>query len=79
MWFKGSNLMEWISVKDSQPAQNGNFPSDTVLIFCTNGKILLGYWHKGNMHEQCSNCRDGSEISHWMPLPDMPKKPQESA
>jgi hypothetical protein len=65
--------MNWVSVKDKHPPANENFPSDIVLIYCSNGKILLGYWHKGEMHEQCSNCRDGSEITYWMPLPQPPE------
>lgn len=65
--------MEWISVKDRLPESNGKFPSGLVLVFCPINGVLLGYKNHGKLEIQCTYCAEGTNITHWMPLPEPPK------
>lgn len=66
--------MEWISVKDRLPKINQN-----VLVLTDSG-IIEGWMAMGwnfislNIHG-CGCCgKDCDIITHWMPLPEPPKK-----
>ena len=64
--------MEWIIVKDRLPDIN-----QPVAIY--NGEdILYGTWYIDKFHGNSNGCYDESirheDITHWMPLPEPPKK-----
>lgn len=70
---------KWISVKDRMPDENdditeGFFSSDLVLVAvtCEDGKQLVsddiacsGKWYNNRYH---------CEVTHWMPMPGLPKE-----
>lgn len=66
-------IEEWISIKDSLPKRE-----DNVLIIDTAKDVYVGYLSEYSDTFYCyCNCRDGSDIrnpTHWMHLPDEPKK-----
>lgn len=77
--------MEWISVKDDMPG-NEDWTNDLVLF--TDGSNIRngnydyedGFWHErygGKYIDIKSHMKDkikGGHITHWMPLPNLPKQ-----
>jgi len=71
--------MEWTSVRDGLPDlkernDRKNPTSDDVLVF--NGRISVGCrWKCGDKEYFLSNeDYDSGDITHWMPLPELPKE-----
>ena len=64
--------MEWISVRDREPEEDG-----ARVIFCARGEIRLGRYYT-KLPFPFEDDKDGysaGEVSYWLPLPP---KPQES-
>lgn len=66
-------MSEWISIEDMIP-ESKQFPSELVLVACNDQTIHIGYSHKGLMKIQCSHCKEGRTVTHWMPLPNPPEE-----
>lgn len=68
------NSPHWISVKDElPPTSDKDDESDDYLIVDSDGDMNVGYYNK--MDELWFSC-DGYilDVTHWMPLPQPPKK-----
>lgn len=62
--------MEWISVKDQLPE-----PGIPVLTFCLDFDYMqTGYLIDNVEPILWSHTREHEEVTHWMPLPDVPIK-----
>lgn len=65
-------MSQWISIKHAVPA-----PCENVIVWT--GKFMyLAYFSTYSSSWMCyCECREGSyvdgEVTHWMPLPEMPK------
>ena len=65
---------EWISVKDRLPEESGNY-------LCASGRVcqILHFSEKykrfnvRDSFNQKEACLMGVHITHWMPLPELPK------
>ena len=63
---------DWISVKDRLPEKRGDY-----LIYNTDG-IVWPYWYNPEDKRWYDNCGYLTEsVTHWMPLPEPPKKGEE--
>ncbi len=73
-------MSEWISVKERLP-EKGQF----VLIICAGSSIpISASYEPGEYYEWDENCNCGgygsekhfyqNEITHWMPLPEVPNE-----
>ena len=61
-------VQEWISVKDRLPIP------DTIVLVFVRGYVEIG-WYDGNHDEWRTGIAtlDNCEVTHWMPLPQLPK------
>lgn len=62
------DMSEWINCDDRLPELEGNYMSETVLVFygeigSININCMVGYRWLFN----------GEKVTHWMPLPDLPE------
>lgn len=58
---------KWISVKDRLPENN-----DTYIVTVNDGIQPFSTWEI--YHQEHGWCTEGGKITHWMPLPEPPKK-----
>ena len=65
---KGNQNMKWISVRKSVPADQ-----EEVLV-CTRSKKGLRNIDKGYHDGKRFVHRGTAEVTHWMPLPDLPEE-----
>lgn len=76
-------MSEWINVKDGVPA-TGFAPdygsSLEVLAWTTecvdSEDIILAYYHDSGVWVSDGFTAEGEKVTHWMPLPDPPAKPE---
>ena len=61
-------MSEWISVKDRLPERSAR------LLICHNGEVHFGAYLAGDFLQPYTpyNIRF-SDVTHWMPLPEVPK------
>jgi hypothetical protein len=64
---------KWVTVEERVPADD-----ETVLVCLHTGQIVTGWWAPGiNEWRNCSNGARfvdmGTNVTHWMPLPEAPK------
>lgn len=45
-----------------------------VLFLCNNGKAYFGYNNIDNESATITNAPDGVKVTHWMPIPELPKE-----
>ena len=71
-------MSNWISVKDKMPESKKG-----VIIHLTSGFITVGYLTSNTPHERKWQLfgdkvtlfvEDATEVSHWQPLPEPPKR-----
>ena len=67
-------MSEWISVDELLPEKS----EDNILVYFDDGEFTVGEFEKGpnGTGEWHYFCEFTGEITHWMPLPDPPKKPE---
>lgn len=70
--------MEWISVNDRLPEMKGlylvaanQYKDTTIAEYSALGKSWIGLQNVGTYDDWDYDC----EVTHWMPLPEPPKKP----
>lgn len=70
----GYRRQEWISVEERLPEDGGEalIYGDKVGIYTAYYDLDYGFYGFGDPDE-CS-CIDNSDVTHWMPLPEPPKK-----
>ena len=73
---KTTTVAEWVSVKDRLPEKSGCY----LAITTAGNRSVLDYSNKYKMF----NCFDDIEpkgleieVTHWMPLPELPKEVEE--
>ena len=68
-------MSEWISVKDKLPLNSKN-----ILIYSKDWGVGYGWYTAGQGWYYCYHDGDGfiytsgNDITHWMPLPELPKE-----
>ena len=65
----GVTVQEWISVDDMLP-ENGK---EGVLIALRWGEVDIGWCEDGRWDSEFVNEYEDGEVTHWMPLPQLPK------
>lgn len=71
--------MSWIKVEDGLPTKDGNSSIYCLVYDIYNGIVVRPY----NEYHKCWDDEDaddyycdavGGKITHWMPIPDLPKE-----
>lgn len=44
-----------------------------VIFLCNNGEAYFGYNNIDNKSATITNASDGVKVTHWMPIPELPK------
>ena len=65
----GVTVQEWISVKDGLPESG----KESVLIGLRWGEVDIGWCEDGRWRSEFVNEYEDGEVTHWMPLPNLPK------
>ena len=65
----GVTVQEWISVKDGLPESG----KESVLIGLRWGEVDIGWCEDGRWRSEFVNEYEDGEVTHWMPLPQLPK------
>ena len=65
-------MSEWISVDDRLPDPL----FDWVLVYQDEAMACMMYTIDRGFHGHTENCISITEITHWMPLPEPPNKPE---
>lgn len=60
---------QWVSVKDKWP-QNGEW----ILAYLSDGNMISGSYYDAMGFALDYHYEGQGEITHWMPLPELPKK-----
>lgn len=68
--------MEWISVKDNLPEENVYVMTCDEDNYVQPGLILFGTWREYDYDDYYGHEELITEVTHWMPFPDPPKKDQ---
>ena len=61
-------MEDWIDIKEEQPIANDNY-----LVYLLNGHICIGYWAAESFWST-GYYSNRLEVTHWMELPEPPKK-----
>ena len=67
--YSGVTVQKWISVNDGLP-ENGK---ESVLIALRWGEVDIGLCEDGRWRSEFVNEYEDGEVTHWMPLPNLPK------
>lgn len=64
---------QWIDIKEQRPTERGDY-----LVICEEGIRTAcynqwNYWEGDNFAEESSSSPEYSSVTHWMPLPPLPK------
>ena len=65
----GVTVQKWISVKDGLPESG----KESVLIALRWGGVDIGWCEDGRWRSEFVNEYEDGEVTHWMPLPNLPK------
>lgn len=65
----GVRVQEWISVKERLPESE----KESVLIALRWGEVDIGWCEDGRWRSEFVNEYEDGEVTHWMPLPPLPK------
>jgi len=71
--------MEWIKVTDELPKKDGNSSIYCLVVDTSNGIVVRPFneyhnvWDDEDGDDSYTDAV-GGKITHWMPLPDYPKK-----
>ena len=65
----GVTVQEWISVKERLPESE----KESVLIALRWGEVDIGWCEDGRWRSEFVNEYEDGEVTHWMPLPPLPK------
>ena len=65
----GVTVQKWISVKDGLPESG----KEGVLIALRWGGVDIGWCEDGRWRSEFVNEYEDGEVTHWMPLPNLPK------
>ena len=63
--------MEWISVKDRLPENEGKYLCWDVPYSSSTSYPTFGHFQDGKFYMHIAD--DWSNVTHWMPLPEPPK------
>ena len=65
----GVTVQKWISVKDGLPESG----KEGILIALRWGEVDIGWCEDGRWRSEFVNEYEDGEVTHWMPLPNLPK------
>ena len=65
----GVTVQEWISVDDRLPESG----KEGVLIALRWGEVDIGWCEDGRWSSEFINEYEEGEVTHWMPIPQLPK------
>lgn len=65
----GVTVQKWISVTERLPESG----KESVLIALRWGEVDIGWCEDGRWRSEFVNEYEDGEVTHWMPLPNLPK------
>ena len=63
------SIEPWVSVKDRSPEKDGRY-----LVAMADGYVGAYLWVDGLWWSGALNVCDDGSVTHWMPLPELPKE-----
>jgi len=70
--------MEWISVKEKKP--DPEIGESVHVLVSDGGQIFIEIYHASKIPSYSGFLLESSvrNVTHWMPLPDLPEEPQDA-